>query len=411
MAQEQEQFPWHLGIFDAHCHPTDTMSSMDSISTMKAKILTVMATRSQDQDLVAEAAEKFGLSSEDVERVWENNNIRNRIIPCFGWHPWFSHQIFDDRKKGPGQSSTPPAQMEHYQAVLTPKPDDVNFIVALPEPRSLTAYLAHTKTSLQRFPFALVGEIGLDRSFRLPLDWPVDQHGERDASLTLGGREGRRLSPYRVKIEHQRIILTAQLNLAGEMQRPVSVHGVQAHGIVLETIRETCKGYEGKVISKRSRNRSGGTLAAQMNQIETGTPDSGESTSKPFPPRICLHSYSGPSDTLKLYMHPSIAAEMYFSFSTVINFSTPASQKVVQVIKAVPKDRILVESDLHCAGERMDLLLEEVARSICDIKGWSLAEGVHQLALNWKNFVFGAQWKNKQEHSEHRILHGRLESS
>lgn len=398
MAQEQgvsteEQFPWHLGIFDAHCHPTDTMSSIDSIPSMKAKILTVMATRSQDQELVAEAAEKYGLRSTDVNGVWENNNVQGRMVPCFGWHPWFSHQIYDDREQGSGQTSKAPDQILHYQAVLTPKPEDHDFMLALPEPRSLLAYLDHTKDYLQRYPLALVGEIGIDRSFRIPNDWVSGQQDERDVSLTPGGREGRRLSPHRVKIEHQRRILIAQLNLAGEMQRPVSVHGVQAHGIVFGTIQETWKGYEEEVVSKRLRKLYGGT-AAHLKQEESGRPERTKPTSKLFPPRICLHSYSGPSDPLRQYFHPSIPADIYLSFSTVINFSTPASGKVVQVIKAVPNDRLLIESDLHCAGQRMDDLLEEVAKSICNIKGWSLNEGIKQLGINWKRFVFGDQLKD-----------------
>ena len=381
-----EPFPWHLGVFDAHCHPTEIVSSIDAIPRMKAKVLTIMASRRQDQDLVARAADMHGLDQSDVSDLCEENDIRGRIVPCFGWHPWFSHELYVDEELGLGQAKVPD-KASHYQAVLTPTPTSEHheFISRLPQPLSLKAYLDNLKEYLHRYPLALVGEIGLDRAFRIPNDWVSGQQEERDGSVTPGGREGRRLSPYRVKLEHQGSILKAQLNLAGEMQRAVSLHGVQAHGILFETLQETWRDHQNKTVSNKSKKKNRNAAIHEESEKLEGA----DAPSKPYPPRICLHSYSGPPDALKQYLNSSVPTQAYFSFSVGVNFPTSASDKVVQVIKALPDDRILVESDLHCAGERMDDLLEEVARSVCEIKGWSLEQSVKQLALNWRKFVFG----------------------
>lgn len=304
--------------------------------------------------------------------------------------------MYDDNAYEHATSLNEDQKVEHYQSVLTLKSEDRDFLLSLPDPRPFNHFLEQTRQYLHRFPLALIGEVGLDKSFRIPEAWLPGHEDKRNDGLTPGGREGRRLSPYRVSMEHQKQVLLAQLHLAGEMQRAVSCHGVQAHGVVYETLAETWRGHERKPLSKRERKKQ--EAAAKVNAEPEESLDDHEELPGPklYPPRICLHSYSGPAETVKQYIAPTVPCEIFFSFSTTINaWSDPTLEgkhvdgKVEQAVKAVPDDRILVESDLHTAGERMDGYLEAGVRKICEVKKWELDDGVKRLGANWKKFVLG----------------------
>ncbi|KAI0380080.1 hydrolase [Hypomontagnella monticulosa] len=400
-----EPFPWDAGVFDAHCHPTDTMTSIASITHMRARALTVMSTRAQDQDLVSDVAVQHGIKSREIPASL-NSPGEDRLIPCFGWHPWFSYQLYDDLSSNPTYDGTPSGKISHYDKILAPSPSskDVSFSEGLPDPKPLSEFLRETKSRLEKHPLALIGEVGLDKAFRLPQSWTSAHEAQRDEGLTPGGREGRTLSPHRVQMAHQATILRAQLRLAGEMGRAVSVHGVQAHGVLYDTISKLWKGYEKPVQSRRDQKRvaEGAEDFSSSSEDEDDeiydipgrevkkvNPGPAKQGPKPFPPRICLHSFSGPVEVVKQYLHPSVPAKVFFSFSIVINWGTGGGDKAEEAIRAVPNDRILVESDLHTAGEQMDQYLEDVCRKICKVKGWELREGVDRLGRNWRDFVFG----------------------
>lgn len=370
--------PWHRGIFDAHCHPTETMSSIDEIPNMKATVLTIMATRREDQDLVDKVATRFPLNREDV---YQETPLKS-VVPAFGWHPWLSYQVFDDRS-----TNERPDAITHYKNVLTPEIEDEAFLRALPEPISLTQFLAETEERLKNHPFALVGEVGLDRAFRLPKEWLPGEIESRDASRTPGSREGRKLSPYRVKLAHQKVILEAQLGLAAKLERPVSMHSVQAHGLVHEVLQGLWSGHD--KISNRQRKRRASAAYAHASEERDDQSSRVSSNGLPFPPRVCMHSYTGPPDFLREILHKKVPIDIYCSFSDVINFSHRSFEKVAAVIKAVPDSKILIESDLHTAGVEMDNRLASIVQKVCEIKQWPLEDGVQILGQNWRRFVFG----------------------
>lgn len=345
---------------------------------MKATSLTIMATRGEDQDLVEEVAARFAGSTTAEAK---------KVVPCFGWHPWFAHQIAQ-------VDLATTTKFEHYRQVLTGTTEaDEQFFQTLPDPKPLRTFLAETRARLLAHPHALVGEIGLDKAFRLPMPWQQHELEGRDASLTPGSREGRRLSPYRVSMDHQKAVFKAQLQLAGELRRPVSVHSVQAHGAVFDVLQDLWKGHERKQPSRRDRkqrdlDQDGPDKLTYQVQNST-SPSREDNGPLPYPPRVCMHSYSGPPDPLKQFLRPGVPSQVYFSFSAVINFTNPSIDKVVAVLQALPDDRILVESDLHCAGPDMDQLLEDAICTICRLRGWSLQVGVKKLADNWQRFIYG----------------------
>ena len=385
---------WKIGVFDAHSHPTDIMASIKDIAAMKARVLTIMASRSQDQDLVSQTATMYPLPSQE-----SLTDVKTAcVIPAFGWHPWFSYQLYDDTQQG-YDSSQRPSPVEHLKAVLTPAPENEDFLQTLPLPRPLSEFLAETEEKLKQHPLALVGEVGLDRAFRLPhgphrppkdatFTYASSREPEaEEQTITPGSREGRSLTPYKVSLDHQKTILKAQLQLAGKFNRPVSIHSVQGHGIVFELLQSLWAGHE-KMSKRQQKRRRSAAAAHDDDEEQDPKQEKGARDSSPFPPRICMHSYSGPADPLRQFLHPSVPPDIYFSFSNLVNFSSTSS-KAVDVIKTVPESRILAESDYHCAGKRMDELLEDIIVKICEIKGWSLKRGTEQLRDNYERFIFG----------------------
>jgi Tat protein secretion system quality control protein TatD with DNase activity len=81
---------------------------------------------------------------------------------------------------------------------------------------SLKSVLDEVRGNLLKFPDAMVGEVGLDRSFR-------------HAYQSYPSPPPRKLSPFTTPIEHQVTILEAQLDLAVELRRHVSLHSVNSN--------------------------------------------------------------------------------------------------------------------------------------------------------------------------------------
>lgn len=270
-------------LCDAHCHPTDTPSSLSLVASLPARLI-CMSTRIDDVDL--------------VDRIAHYPNV----IPAYGLHPWFSYTVsFEDGI----------TKEEHYLQVFSerPSPDD---IAQLPVPISFEKHMQRLERGLKQYPRAIVGEVGLDRAFRVKLNGV--------------------LTRYRVNMGHQRRILAAQLQLAADHGRSVSMHGVQSHQALFEECSKFCLH------------------------------------------SLCLHSYSGSAD---FYANQwlKLSYPVYVSVAVLINGKSP--RKLNSMLSGVPADRVLTESDFHDATGIIELL-EQSYEILAGYYGWSSPQQVTQ---------------------------------
>lgn len=187
---------------------------------------------------------------------------------------------------------------------------------------------------LNKFKGSLVGEIGLDKIAVDPETktvYPMDQQLE---------------------------IFKKQMDIAAKLKRPVSIHCVHAHGIMLQYFQSLDKHVK--------------TTMKQDTRIDA------------CPPSIMMHSYTGSPEIGKQLMKlPNIGPRFYFSFSDIVN---SRSAKSSEKIKAIPDDRILLESDVH-ACEQVDGAMEKSLQLVSGSKGWSLEFTISKTTENAQRFL------------------------
>ncbi|KAE9409112.1 Metallo-dependent hydrolase [Gymnopus androsaceus JB14] len=184
-------------VVDAHCHPTDAPSiSSESMDKLSINIC-AMSSKASDQSMVRKLAQSYP----------------DKVIPCFGYHPWFSHliSIRGDLSKE-----------DHFRELFRPSSAEdlaeLNALLpGLSDPIPLDNVLQEVRQNLEAFPNAMLGEVGLDRSFRIPYDY--------DASPHLAVALGRNISLHSVKAHQATMELLASSK---------AKHGVQWNKISLD---------------------------------------------------------------------------------------------------------------------------------------------------------------------------------
>ena len=356
-----------MRYFDVHCHIQEDARCAEKIVRLVStggggggghrRRLAVMGTRPSDWPTVHQLMETVKVSPATADT--------GLLVPCFGYHPWFAHQY----------------QPEH---------------------------LDQLKRWLLRYPRAIVGECGWDRVATIPLAHLADDLGLRHSASSndddkddnhhdnhhetatdaTGGPTERRSSTVAAPLDsptpqppppqpqpqysrinsfdsHQTLVFQRHFDLAVELQRPMSIHVVQAHGYLLDYLRELADRFPSMRQWKRLSN--GEQVAMERSLV---------------PPRIMLHSYSGPTDLLRqlLKLRGGIGARIYISLSTIIHRRLP-EERVHDLMRAIPDDRLLLESDVH----DLDLVpqaIHELAQWVSQVRGWSLEE-THQ--KTWEN--------------------------
>ncbi|AQZ10396.1 YMR262W [Zygosaccharomyces parabailii] len=249
---------------------------------------------------------------------WETLKKVEGVRKCFGVHPWYCHLFSFDENLD---------KRSHYAKVLEWK-DDTEFesiLSVLPEPVLLESYIS------QEFDPQIdaIGEIGLDKLFRLP------QNGLYIKSSPL--------SRIRVSMSHQLAVFRRFCQLARTEGKPVSVHGVKCHGLLYDVCSQELMAYN-------------------IN--------------------VCLHSVTASKETLKRWIK-HYNKRIFFSLSQCINFKDPAAGR--ELVQMLPQECILTETDFPLDKYKNSELVQQL-QYICGQIEIALDSSIDVPQLIYTNF-------------------------
>ncbi|CAJ0827092.1 17752_t:CDS:2 [Entrophospora sp. SA101] len=294
---------------DVHTHVHDDIENLERIGELKTDKLCLMGTNIKDLDLVAELSIKY----------------KDKVIPYDN-----SSSLYDE------------------------------FIKELPNPIAFNIWYDKLESLIIKYnENCLIGEVGIDRSFKLK-----------------NPNNNKKLSNYQISIDHQILILEKQIELAIRYGKSISLHCVQSSGKIVE-------------ILKKLQQKNTQQIDSINNDLQL---------------KICFHSFCGSIDTIKLLLSLNnspkknkksklLSIECYFSFSKVIN--ERLSNRLHDLIKFVPEDRLLVESDFH-SPVGLDYLMQDIIQLISKVKDWSCDFTINKLKDNFLNFINNYNNKDKE---------------
>lgn len=240
-------------------------------------------------------------------------DMNPNVMANVGIHPWFTHLYTFEADI---------SKEDHYHKVLEKYSKNwkydhpiTEFTRFLPDPIPIHATLKRFKATLLGCSFVNVGEIGIDKSARVPRCGFL---GNTETGDIAG------LSNYKVSMEHQLRVLLAILDIVAEVGvKSVSIHCVNAHGILYDVLKPL--NFANKI------------------------------------PRIVMHSYSGSVEMAKMLLKLK-NVDIWFGLSDYVNLGRSNIREIV----FCTREKLLVETDLgvdtmgESHGKTIDLVVAKL---------------------------------------------------
>ncbi|SCU89078.1 LAME_0E02146g1_1 [Lachancea meyersii CBS 8951] len=303
---------------DAHCHvTTSTKTNANPISLSDLPVVRCVMSN----------------NSYDWQKIKNLKDSDPRTKVGFGVHPWYSHLYYI------ADQGHPPSKDAHYRSVLqcSDTSELEQIICRLPEPVSLSDYI-HTEFEIASCD--CIGEIGLDKLFRLPENgfYQGDDHAP--------------LSRVKVSVEHQAQIFIQMCRLATIHSLPVSIHSVKCPSLVFDLCQEH--------------------LLPHSNV------------------NVCLHSFTGSLETLTgVWLKKFPHERLFLSLSSYINFKNLDS--AAKLVQALPPHCILAETDFTWDTADDDTIIRELDFVLSQIalhqKLQSKQEAKELIYTNYQRFI------------------------
>ncbi|GAA6038925.1 hypothetical protein JCM8097_000577 [Rhodosporidiobolus ruineniae] len=308
-------------LHDAHCHPSDDDAfEADVLRGLKTGKLCAMSSSLDNQETTAQV---YAASP-------------STVIPFFGLHPWFCHPIsFSPPDSLPSKEAHYASLFPSFSNSSSPNPELAILLPHLPDPVSIKTFLASLESHLLAHPSSHVGEIGLDRAFRLP-----------NPPHIAADKSNPKHSQLATPLAHQIRVVEAQVDLAIRLGRNVSFHSVRAPQETVELLKRF-----------KAEKEGWGKL------------------------HVCLHSFGGSAESAKQIQkaHPNA----FFSFATIISGRSPHFHSL---LRAISPSRLLLESDYSHTAE-IDHQIWEVFEEVQAARDWTAEETVKRLEENWEEYM------------------------